>query len=182
MSYGSTSNLVSASRGIFTKLLSTSAESDITEVNTLRTKRAHVGSFTNVPFLPTAPTQKTHIINKEFAEGLMRVIVTTIAVVVPPLRTEIMPTSKLNDIFVLTEPGSYTSTYATVTLLYASPDFCRFRLINSTAVPVHTFPAGGAGRIYNSVLNPSGVPPLIVNGKTQIEFTRIGTDWYTVIS
>jgi hypothetical protein len=175
---------LSANRGVFSRLVSSTSETNTIDVlESLSVSNAKILTFTNIPNLPLVPTQQKHIINKEFAEGLVRVALSEIVTSAPPFQSRITLTSVLNNLFVLLPPVTNANIdHVEARIHFASPDFCRFRLVNTTTFPLHVYCALPTNLIYSVLFNPTGAQPLIVNQKTQIEFTRIENDWYTTIS
>lgn len=175
---------LSANRGVFHRLVSSTSETNTIEViESLSVSKAKILTFTNIPNLPLVPTQKKHIINKEFAEGLVRIALSKIVTTAPPSQSDIVPTSVLNDLVVLLPPANTANiNYVEARIQFTSTDFCRFRLVNTTEFSLHVYCAQPTDHIYSSVFNPTGAQPLIVNKKTQTEFIRIENDWYTTIS
>lgn len=175
---------LAANRGVFNRLVSSNLETNsIDVIESLSVSKAKVITFTNIPNLPLVPTQQKHIINKEFAEGLVRVALSKIVTTAPPSQCRIVLNSVLNDLFILLPPATNADiNHVEARIQFTSTDFCRFRLVNTTELPLHVYCALPTNLIYSSVFNPTGAQPLIVNKKTQTEFTRIENDWYTTIS
>lgn len=72
--YNDSKNIIQANRGVFGKLYSSNLKTKNLQVfESLFAKEADIKIFTDIPLLPFKPTEESHIVNKQFAEGLVQI-------------------------------------------------------------------------------------------------------------
>lgn len=182
--YNDSKNIIQANRGVFGKLYSSNLKTKNLQVfESLFAKEADIKIFTDIPLLPFKPTEESHIVNKQFAEGLVQINLITFLIDVETIGFSIFLKTQLNDVYVISNPNQIINinNINIKILLNINNSFCQFKIINTTSRVLEIICHDGA-EIISYFFNPTGSIPFNMPENTQAAFTKAEGKLYVAIS
>ena len=182
--YNDGKNIVQANRGVFSKLSTSNLKTKNLQVfDSLFAKEANIKIFTDIPLLPFKPTEESHIVNKQFAEGLVQINLSTLLIDIETIGFSILLKTQLNDVYIISNPNQIINinNINIKLLLNINNAFCQFKIINTTSYVLEISCHDGA-KIISYFFNPIGSIPFNMPGNTQALFTKAEGKLYVAIS
>jgi hypothetical protein len=171
-------------RALIGNLTCKTAEIQKTILNNLHVDECSVQKFANLPLLPFTATQSQHIVNKGFVEGLVSLFITRIDLgEYNDLTVNLVPRSKFNDIFVISDSRiAPPPLHDLKILLGVEAELCKLKIINSSASILNIRAENSEEKMHNLFFNPSGNQPMPLRTHIQADFFKTNGNWYVSIS